>query len=829
MVFLGVSWNQVNTRKQISSVEEKATASKKAALMRDAIMLEYPPDPSGPSRPMSAVGSRTGKELYEFGPFRVDPERQALLRGSELIALNPKTFQLLLVLVRHGNQIVTKDELMKSIWPDTFVEETNLTRNIFALRKALGDNEQNRYIITVPGQGYRLAEDVRLVSQAELRLIAASHSKVQIQVRETKRWGWIAAAVIVTLVVGAGTIRFFRHRTPVLTEKDTIVLADFVNSTGDPVFDGTLRQGLAVQLEQSPFLSLIPDRRIHQILQLMGKTAEMPLTAAIANEVCERTGSAAVLEGSIAPIGTRYVLGLRATNCRTGDLLDEEQVQSTRKEDVLSALSEVARNFRTRVGESISAIEKHDTPLAEATTPSLEALKAYSAALRLHASRGAIAALPLFRRAMQIDPQFAMAHAWLGRTYADLDESDLAAESISRAWQLRDRTSDRENLWITTAYQTLVTGNLTQAQQTCEAWVQTYPRDAAPHQVLAGMTNKSAGRYEQALKEAQKAIELDPDFAIVYYSLGVNNAYLGRLERAESAINRAVARGLEIEEFVMLRYDLAFLRRDQAGMDREAARARARPGAASWISNKEAFALAYSGHLRQAREMSRGAVFEAQQTGQRERAGLWEAGEAVREALFGNSREAKKSAAAAQERSKDREVEYGAAFALAVSGDSSRSETLANDLEIRFPEDTAVQFSYLPVIRARLALNRGDVLKAIELLQTAVPHELGVPHSAVSGLFGALYPIYVRGEAYLAEHRGAEAAAEFQKVLDHPGIVVADPIGAMAHLQLGRALAVSGDNAKANIAYQDFLALWKNADRDIPVLTQAEAEYAKLQ
>ena len=778
---------------------------------------------------MSAVESPMGKELFEFGPFRVDPEKQALLRGDELVALNPKTFQVLLALVRHGNQIITKDELMKSVWPDTFVEETNLTRNIFALRKALGDNEQNRYIITVPGQGYRLAEGVRLVSEPDLRIVAASHSKVQIQVRETMRGGWIAAAVIATLVIGAGTTRFFRHRTPALTEKDTIVLADFVNSTGDPVFDGTLRQGLAVQLEQSPFLSLIPDRRIHQILQLMGKTAEIPLTAAVANEVCERTGSAAVLEGSIASIGTRYVLGLRATNCRSGDLLDEEQVQSATKEQILNALSDVARKFRIRVGESISAVAKHDTPLADATTPSLEALKAYSAALRLHASRGAIAALPLFRRATEIDANFAMAHAWLGRIYADLDESDLAAESISRAWQLRDRTTDRENLWITAAYQTLVTGNLAQAQQTCEAWVQTYPRDAAPHLVLAGMTNKSVGRYEQALAEAQKAIELDPDFAIAYYSLGVNNAYLGRLERAESAINRAVARGLGIEEFVMLQYDLAFLRGDQAGMDREAARARARSGAASWISNKEAFALAYSGRLRQAREVSAGAVSEAQQTGQRERAALWRAGDAVREAFFGNLPEAKKSATAALEQSKDRAVEYGSALALAMSGDSLRSETLANDLEIRFPEDTAVQFSYLPVIRARLALNRGDAPKALELLQTAVPHELGVPLSAISGLFGALYPIYMRGEAYLAEHRGAEAAAEFQKVLDHPGIVVADPIGALAHLQLGRALAVSEDKTKANIAYQDFLALWKNADRDIPVLTQAEAEYAKLQ
>jgi DNA-binding winged helix-turn-helix (wHTH) protein/tetratricopeptide (TPR) repeat protein len=770
-----------------------------------------------------------GKELYEFGPFRVDPEKQALLRGDELIALNPKTFQVLLVLVRRGNQIVKKDELMKSVWPDTFVEETNLTRNIFALRKVLGDNEQNRYIITVPGQGYRLAEDVRLVSEVDLRLFTASRSKVQIEVRETKSRGWIAAAVIVILVASVGAIRLFRHRTPALTGKDTIVLADFTNSTGDPVFDGALRQGLAVQLEQSPFLSLIPDRHIHQILQLMGKNADAALTPAVAHEVCERSGSAAVLDGSIARIGSEYVLGLRATNCRTGDVLGEEQVQAVKKEEVLNALSVIATRFRTRVGESISVIEKHDRPLAEATTSSLEALKAYSAALRIHASRGAIASLSLFKRATEIDPKFAMAHAWLGRAYADLDESDLAAESISRGWQLRDRTSDRENLWITAAYHTLVTGNMEKARQNCEAWVQTYPRDAAPHQMLAGMTNKSVGRYEQALAEAQSAIELDPDFAIVYYSLGVNNAYLGRLEQAESAINRAVARGLEIEEFVMLRYDLAFLRGNQPEMDREAARARARSGAASWASNKEAFALAYLGRLLLAREASARAVSEAEQTAQRERAGLWEAGAAVREAMFGNAIEGKKRAWAALALSKAREVKYGAAFALAVSGDSSQSETLATELETRFPEDTAVQFSYLPVIRARLALNKGDVPKAIELLQTAVPHELGVPPSGISGLFGALYPIYMRGQAYLVAHRADEAAVEFQKVLDRPGIVVADPIGVLAHLQLGRAYALSGDKAKANVAYRDFLALWKNADPDIPVLTQAEAEYAKLQ
>jgi eukaryotic-like serine/threonine-protein kinase len=346
---------------------------------------------------------------------------------------------------------------------------------------------------------------------------------------------------------------------------------------------------------------------------------------------------------------------------------------------------------------------------------------------------------------------------------------------------------------------------------------------------LAGVINKSAGRYEEAAAEARKAIQLDPDFAIGYYSLGANNTYLGRLEEADITIKRASARGLEIDEFLMLGYDVAFLRRDRAGMDREATRARNRSAAANWISNREAFALAYSGHLRQARDMSRRAESEAQQAAQRERAGLWKAGEAVREAFFGNSREAKERATAALEQSKDREVQYGAAFALALTGDSDRSETLANDLERRFPEDTAVQFSYLPTLRARLALNRGDASSAVEVLQTAVPQELGAPRSGIQALFGALYPVYMRGEAYLLAHSGAEAAAEFQKVLERRGIVVSDPVGALAHLQLGRAYMLAGDVTKAKSAYQDFLALWKNADRDIPVLRQAEAEYAKLQ
>jgi eukaryotic-like serine/threonine-protein kinase len=587
------------------------------------------------------------------------------------------------------------------------------------------------------------------------------------------RWKVIAPAAAAVLALAAGSY-FYLRSTPKLTDKDTIVLADFKNTTGDPVFDGTLRQGLAVQLEQSPFLSLISEERIHQTLGLMGKAADVPLTPEIAKEVCERAGSAAVLDGSIASLGSQYVLGLRAKSCRTGNILDEEQVQAARKEDVLNALSQIASKFRKRVGESLTTVEKHDIPLAEATTPSLEALKTYSAALKVLYSTGSAAALPVFQRAIGIDPKFAMAHAELGRMYGDLGESVLSADSTTKAYQLQDRASDREKFFITASYDTQVTGNIEKAQQTCELWIQTYPRDTGPLGSLAGMIYPVLGKYEKSVEIARKAIELDPDFPIWYNLLAFAYQELDRLGEAETALQRASERKLEVPDFLVERFDLAFLKSDKAGMERYAAFGKGKSGAEDWISDHESFALAYSGHLQEARRMSRHAADLAQQSAKREMAALDEAGAAVREAFFGNAAAARQNANAALKLSKGRDVVYGAAVALALVGDSSESQTLARDLERRFPEDTGVRFSYLPVLGALVALNHGEPAKAIELLQVAVPYELGVPPSAMIGFFAAFYPIYVRGEAYLAEHKGAEAAVEFQKVLDHRGIVISD-------------------------------------------------------
>jgi tetratricopeptide (TPR) repeat protein len=477
-----------------------------------------------------------------------------------------------------------------------------------------------------------------------------------------------AAGLVAMIVIGIGVFFLYSHRPPALTAKDTIVLADFDNKTGDPVFDGTLRQGMAVQLEQSPFLSLISDERIRQTLRLMGRPADSQLTPELAREICERTGSAAVLEGSIATLGSQYVLGLRTKNCRTGDTLDDEQAQSTRKEDVLNALSQIASKFRSRVGESLSSVEKHSTPLAEATTTSLEALKAYSTGMKVAFTAGFVPAAHHFERAVEIDPKFAIAHAQLGLTYSDIGESVLSAESTSKAYQLRNLTSEREKFFITANYARQVTGDLVKAHQILELWAQTYPRDPGPRGLLSGFVCQGAGKYEESVEEAKETISLDPDFTPGYVNLSYTYAYLDRLAEAENTLQRASERKIEIPELLLLRYQIAFLRNDKAGMDREVALAKGRPGAEDWISHSAALVLARSGQLRLARRMSRRAIDLAQQEGQRERAARYETGVAVWEAFFGNALAARQSAMAALDLSKGRDVEYGAAFALAGCG-----------------------------------------------------------------------------------------------------------------------------------------------------------------
>jgi len=689
--------------------------------------------------------------------------------------------------------------------------------------KALAKDREQRY-----QHASEIRADLRALKRETDSARVMTRAKPAPATRIARHWKAIAPAAAAVLVLSVGAYFYF-HRTPKLTDKDTIMLADFTNATGDTVFDGTLQQGMAVQLEQSPFLSLVSEQRIQQTLRLMGQSADARLTPEIAREVCERTASAAVLYGSIANLGSQYVLGLRAKSCRTGDILDEEQVEVARKEDVLNALTQIASRFRTRVGESLATVEKHDTPLAEATTPSLEALRAYSMGWKVVASQGGDAAVPFFKHAVEIDPRFAAAYASLGLMYGSMGETEVGTQNAKKAYQLRDRASDNEKFFITSYYDGRATGNQEKARQTCEAWAQAYPRESMPHSFLAGFIYPVLGEHEKAVEEAQKAIELAPDFGVGYALLGSNSLSLDRLGAAEDAARRASERQIEIPLLALLRYDIAFLKGDSSGMQREVAAAHGKSGAEELISDHQAFALAYAGQLQEATKMLRRASDLAQQTAHREKAASFETRVALWEAFYGNAPAAKLAAMSALALAKNREVQYGAAVALAIAGNSSQAQTLANDLENSFPEDTSVKFNYLPTVRAFLALNHGDPENAIELLQVAVPYELGQPRSTQTGFFGALYPIYARGQAYLAASQGAEAVKEFQKILDHPGILVGDPLGVLAHLQLGRAYATQGDAAKARAAYQDFLALWKDADPDIPVLKQAKAEYAKLQ
>jgi len=627
-----------------------------------------------------------------------------------------------------------------------------------------------------------------------------------------------AAVVIIAFVIGGWF--YYGHKAHTLTEKDTIVLADFANTTGDPVFDDTLRQGLSVQLEQSPFLSLVSDQHIQQTLRMMGRPPDARLTFEIAQELCQRTESAAVLDGSIASLGSQYVLGLKAVNCRTGDSLAQEQTTADGKERVLKALGESAAKLRAKLGESLSSVQKLDTPIEQATTPSLEALQAYSLGRKTLVGKGDwAAAVPLFQQAIRLDPNFAMAYASIGVDYSNLGETSLASENTKKAYELRERTSEREKFYIESHYYHYVTGDLEKARQTYELWAQTYPRDLVPPNNL-GVIYENLGEYDKALAESLDALRLDPGSGASYANLVAHYLYLNRLQEARATADEAQAKNLDSPPLRFKLYVLAFLKNDPAGMAQQVAWAADKPGVEDALLGGEADTAAYSGRLAKAREICRRAVTSAERAQDKENAAGNEAAAALREALFGNATEARQRAAAALAFSTGRDVQLYTALALAFAGDAARAQALADDLAKRFPEDTVVQFNYLPTIHAQLALDRNEASKAIETLRAATPYELGQG--------GGLYPVYVRGEAYLAAHRGSEAATEFQKIFDQRGVVENEPIGALDHLGLARAYSMEGDSAMARAAYDNFFALWKDADPDIPVLVAAKAEYAKL-
>jgi tetratricopeptide (TPR) repeat protein/predicted Ser/Thr protein kinase len=646
---------------------------------------------------------------------------------------------------------------------------------------------------------------------------------------KSPRFRWAVATVAAFLLVGlaVGCWLYFGRRAQAhaLTDKDTIVLADFTNSTGDAVFDGTLRQGLSVQLEQSPFLSIISDQQIQQTLKLMDQKPDAKLTPDTARELCQRTGSAAVLDGSIAQIGTQYLLTLKAVDCSSGESLASTEAQASDKNHVLDALGKTASEIRGKLGESLSTVQKFDTPLEQATTPSLEALKAFSLGMKTWEGKGDSEAIPFFKRAIELDPNFALAYLALGSNYSNLTQNSLAEENLNKAYELRDRVSERERYHIIGDYYSIGSGDDEKAIQAYELWAKSYPRDdLAPLQL--GNEYMLSGRWERALSETQESLRLNQNDVVAYGNLGQIFLALNRLDEAKATFRQALVRKLDGWQLHQMMYYLAFLRGDAGEMKQQVEWGTGRPQSEDVLLSAQSDTEAYYGHMVKARDFSRRAVESALRVGAKETAATWQVDAALRNAEVGNGEQARQETASVLEMSSGTDVRKLAALALARVGDAAHADVTAEELRKGNPANTLSNYYWLPTIRAAIELDHKNPAKAIELLHPAVVYELGY---SLPFQTGTMYPAYVRGEAYLALHQGSQAAGEFQKFLDHPGIVLNFPLGALAHLGLARSYAVQGDTAKAKAAYQDFLTLWKDADPDIPILIAAKSEYAKLQ
>lgn len=759
---------------------------------------------------MATSADQKSKHLYEFGPFRVDPEKELLLRQGQAVPIAPKALQVLLVLMRHKKQVVTKDDLLKTIWPDTFVEEANLSRNIFLLRKALGESPQDhQYILTVPGRGYRFAEDVELVPEVELDIVAASHAKVEVQVEENKPWPWIAAGavlVIVALVVAASLL-FFR-RTPPLTEKDAVVLADFTNSTGDPVFDGTLRQGLAIQLEQSPFLRIMDDAVLRRDLRLMNFQPGDRVTGQIAHDICVREGATAIIDGSIANLGRSYVITLQAITCHEGRTLAREQIQAQDKEHVLNAVGTAATAMRRKLGESLNSIQRLNRPLEQVTTPSLEALQNYSEGLSIMGQGHFLAAVPLFQRAIAIDPKFAMAYYLLGIAFEQAGDMERSAEDAKQAFLLIDRVSEYERTGIT-AYYFRATGELDKEIDAYQLGIDNYPRNWGFHNQLS-VIYIDEGRYEQGLKEGMEAVLLQGDVEPPYRRLSDAYICLDRFPEARQVAEKVRALGIDGSRIHQRYLELAYGENDPAGVSREI----------QWFAGKpeeylsfglQAADLNLHGRRRESHALYQRAADSARRQGFRYVADEFEEADARADALSGNCQTARRLGRPA--------------LALALCGDAAPAEKLAAETSKLFPNGTIWNSIQLPEIQAMIALNHGQPAQSVSLLASASPYERSYIDAA-----------YLRGLAYLRLHQGNQAVPEFQKITGHKGASwgatwVHPNWGqyyALSYLGLARGFALAGEKVRARNSYQDFFQLWENADPDVPALKQAKAEYAKL-
>jgi eukaryotic-like serine/threonine-protein kinase len=768
--------------------------------------------------------------FVRFGSFEADLQEGKLTKMGSRVRLQEQPFRILAQLLERPGQLVTREEIRQKLWShDTYVGfDDALNTAVRKLREALNDSADNpRFLETVPRRGYRFVAPVD--GPPEPQAVAPIGSRAR-----RHPYLWLAAALI---AAGAAIGGYWYLRRPgsQITPADTVVLADFANSTGDAVFDDTLRTALSMSLKQSPFLNVLSDSEVAKTLQQMTRATGTKLTPEVARELCQRAGSKAYLAGSIGRLGSKYVLGLKAINCLSGDTLAEEQVTASSKENVLDALGEAASKLRGKLGESLATVQKFDIPLAEATTCSLEALKAYSLGRKNMSAKGPAAGLPYDQRAIELDPNFAVGYLAMGIDFANLGELGRSTEYLSKAFQLREHASEWERLTIAAGYYQGVTGELDKAAQAYQQEIENYPRTATAYGNL-GVLFGEQGQYEKALEVTRQAVRLLPDRSGGYGNLAGFAIALQRFEESRQIIREAQARKLDHYIFHAHLYALAFLGGDSAKMAEQL----------QWFASKpeENYGLAlasdteaYGGHLAKAQELTKRSLDSAIRQDSKERGAMWQANAALIQAAYGHAIEARESAAKALKFAPaSQSVESEAALAFAMAGDSTRAESLARQLGKRFPLDTQIQSLWLPAIQAQLALNRRNPAPALNALQAVTPIELGnIPFlKSIS----CLYPTYIRGETYLAAGEGGAAAAEFQKILDHSGIVWNCWTGALAHLGVARAYALEAKSsqgadadaarAKALAAYKDFLTLWKDADPDIPVFIAAKAEYAKL-
>ena len=650
-----------------------------------------------------------------------------------------------------------------------------------------------------------------------------------IMVHPARRRSWMLVAASMLVVMGAIAAWFYRtHSKPALSASDTVVVADFANSTGDSVFDDTLKQALLVQLSQSPFLDVLSEQKTNHMLQLMGRSPGDRLTPDLAREVCQRTQSKAMLVGSIASLGSEYVVGLRAVDCESGESVAQEQETAGSKEAVLKTLDSAASKIREKLGESLASIEKFNTPLEQITTPSLQALKMCSVGFRTMNTKSQAEAIPFFQHALELDPNFAAAYVGLGATYSNMGESGLAIQYMRKAYELpKERVSPRERYYISAHYYDTVTGELEKAEETYKLWAQDFPRDHGAH-VNLGYVYGLLGENDKALAEELETTRVNPDLGLAWANLIQTYAQLDRLDDAKAAYQQAVIRKLDGDSAHLNRYAVAFLEGDAAEMQRQLTWGTGKAGIEDFFFSYESDMDAYSGRLRRARGATQQAIDSARRNDEKETAAQWQLNGAIREAEFGNSERARKEVSSAQALASARDLKIMSALALARSGDSMQAGKIADELEKENPLNTMMLGYWLPTVRASLEINHANPSRAVEMLEVSRRYELASPSPAPE--FGSfLYPAYIRGEAFLLLHNGADAAAQFQKFLDHWNIAADCPLAALAHLQLGRAYAMQGDIHKAKAAYQDFVTLWKDADPDIPILKQAKAEYARMQ